>query len=81
MSNSLDPDQAQHFVGPGLGPNCLQRFSANNTRREKISVGPQLYSRGEGVVLIFDGSFHSMFLICVLERKPYCALPGRLCNK
>ena len=24
--NSLDPDQAQHFVGPELVPNCLQRF-------------------------------------------------------
>ena len=28
MSNSLGPDQAQHFVGPDLGPNCLQRLSA-----------------------------------------------------
>ena len=27
---SLDPDQAQHFVGPDLGPNCLQRLSADN---------------------------------------------------
>ena len=27
-SNSLDPDQARHFVGPDLGPNCLQRLSA-----------------------------------------------------
>ena len=27
MSNSLDPDQARHFVGPGLGPSCLQRLS------------------------------------------------------
>ena len=26
MSNSLDPDQAQHFVAPDLGPNCLQRL-------------------------------------------------------
>ena len=28
MSNSLDPDQAQHFVGPDLRPNCLQMLSA-----------------------------------------------------
>ena len=28
MSNSLDPDQAKHFVRPDLGPNCLQRLSA-----------------------------------------------------
>ena len=33
VSNSLDPDQARHFVGPDLGPNCLQRLSADNTRR------------------------------------------------
>ena len=33
MSNSLDPDQARHFVGPDLGPNCLQKLSADNTRR------------------------------------------------
>ena len=25
VSNSLDPDQARHFVWPGLGPNCFQR--------------------------------------------------------
>ena len=29
-SSSLDPDQARHFVGPDLGPNCLQRLSADN---------------------------------------------------
>ena len=31
VSNSLDPGQARHFVGPNLGPNCLQRLSANDT--------------------------------------------------
>ena len=30
VSNSLDPDQARHFVGPDLGPICLQRLSADN---------------------------------------------------
>ena len=29
VSNSLDPDQARHFVGPDLGPNCLQGLSAD----------------------------------------------------
>ena len=29
VSKSLDPDQVQHFVGPDLGPNCLQRLSAD----------------------------------------------------
>ena len=27
VSNSLDPDQAECFVGPDLDPNCLQRLS------------------------------------------------------
>ena len=31
VSNSLDPDQARHFVGPDLGPNCLLWLSANST--------------------------------------------------
>ena len=30
VSNTLNPDQARHFVGPDLGPNCLQRLSADN---------------------------------------------------
>ena len=25
VSNNLDPDQARHYVGPDMGPNCLQR--------------------------------------------------------
>ena len=31
MSNSLDPDQAQHFVRPDLGSNCLQRLPVGDT--------------------------------------------------
>ena len=33
VSNSLDPDQARHFVGPDLGPNCLQRLLADDKCR------------------------------------------------
>ena len=33
VSNRLDPDQARHYVGPDLGPNCLQRLSADDTSR------------------------------------------------
>ena len=29
VSNSLDPGQARHFVGHDLGPNCLQKLSAD----------------------------------------------------
>ena len=34
VSTSLDPDQARHFVGPDLGPNCLQRLSADTAGKE-----------------------------------------------
>ena len=29
VSNGLDPDQDQCSVGPDLGPNCSQRFTAD----------------------------------------------------
>ena len=38
VSNSLDPDQARHFVGPELDPNCWQSLSADNTRRQRIKL-------------------------------------------
>ena len=38
MPNSLDPDQARHFVGPDLGPNSLQSLSADNTSRQKVNM-------------------------------------------
>ena len=33
VSNSLNEDLTQHFVGPDLGPNCLQKLSADDTSR------------------------------------------------
>ena len=38
MSNSLDPDKARHFVGPHLGPTCLQRLPADGTRRQRVKL-------------------------------------------
>ena len=32
--NSLDSDQALCFVGPDLVPNCLQKLSADDKRRQ-----------------------------------------------
>ena len=37
MSNSLDPDQARHFVGPDLGPTCLQRLLADDACRQRVN--------------------------------------------
>ena len=34
----MDPDQAQHFVGPDLGPNCLRMLSAANSIGRELRV-------------------------------------------
>ena len=59
MSNSLDPDQDRHFVGPDLGPSCLQRLSADFkmsplTRKElpAVFVSPAVSLFHEVIVLI-----------------------------
>ena len=39
MSNSLVPEQDRHFVGPDLGPNCLQRLSADD---KKLMLGKRV---------------------------------------
>ena len=36
VSNSLDPDHARCFVSPDLGPNCLQRLSADDSSRLRV---------------------------------------------
>ena len=33
MLNRLQPDQARHSVGLDLGPNCLQRLSAEDSKQ------------------------------------------------
>ena len=41
--NCLDPDQDRHYVGPGLGPNCLQRLSAEDNshlEQERATIKP-----------------------------------------
>ena len=38
MSNRLDPDQARHFVGPDLGPYCLQKLSAHKASRQRVKL-------------------------------------------
>ena len=36
MSNSLDPDQAPHFVRPDLVTNCLRKLSAEDTSWQRV---------------------------------------------
>ena len=39
VSNSLDLDQARQNLGSSLGPNCLQKLSADDTRLVSLSPG------------------------------------------
>ena len=38
MSNRLDSEQVQHFAGPDLGLDCLQRLSADDTKVPMIKL-------------------------------------------
>ena len=40
VSKGLDPDQDRHFVGPDLGPNCLQRSKHLTVSLGRLSGGP-----------------------------------------
>ena len=35
--NSLDRDEARHFIGPDLGSNCFYRLSADDTSRQRVT--------------------------------------------
>ena len=48
VSNSLDPDQARHFIGPDLGPNCLQRSSSDKATLKAVD-----YSLTKGRITLF----------------------------
>ena len=60
VSNSLDPDQARHYVGPDLGPNCLQWLSADDTvatSRERVKFLKETGRKLVYVAMKFDLSF------------------------
>ena len=54
MSNNLDPDQAGHFFGPDLGPNCSQRLSADDTKVGKESSTKTILEMIFFFVCLFD---------------------------
>ena len=38
VSNRLDPDQARRFVGPDLGPTCLQLLNVSTDEKNDINA-------------------------------------------
>ena len=61
MPNSLDPDQARRFVGPGLGSNCLQRLSADDTGIGNVLDG---YTVSDANFILLHINLHS----CLIEN-------------
>ena len=62
MSNSLDPDQAQHVIGPDLGPDCLQKLSVAKLNMEitfEYSIFPLM-----GIAFEYQ-----IFLYILIARK------------
>ena len=47
VSNSLDPDQARHFVEPDLGPNCCKGHQLMTLVGKEINLSCPLYILGE----------------------------------
>ena len=56
MSNSLDPDQTRRFVGPDLGPNCLQMLSAD--------VGKELLGLNSDLKVLSILLFYEIYIFC-----------------
>ena len=53
MSNSSGPEQARRFVGPDLGPNCLQRYSLDATSREGKALNRLCFLSLQRQIVIF----------------------------
>ena len=66
MSNSLDPDQTRHSVGPDFGPNCLERLSADNTSRQRVKVSQ---SDHKGPVSSGSKLFHVLKLFVIMKNS------------
>ena len=71
MSNSLDSDQDRCSVGPVLGPNCLQRLTADKiipTGKERVNVGPKMSAYY--VCCIYSNALQTAFLREACSMKP-----------
>ena len=67
MSNGLDPGQARQFLGPDLGPNCLQSFSADDTGRQSVKriLGQCRQATSEDPLLV---TYTTMWKLCQMSQ-------------
>ena len=75
VSNSLDPDQDRYSVRTELGPNCLQRLSAN----EKVAACKERVIFLLRIFISFPGAKHNkhfIFLPCFIYAKKLLTEPS-----
>ena len=65
MLNSLDPDQDLHSVGPDLGPNYLQRTSAED---KKLSLARKEFIEMKALQRCFSFCFSILDLNTDLQK-------------
>ena len=73
VSNSLDLDQAPHFVGPDLDPNCLQRQQKSPLVSEELNT-KQLFGSNLGLTKKFisygSNCFHFAKVLATTNSEP-----------
>ena len=74
MSNRLDSDQVGHSVGPDLGPNCLQKLSADDTRMQRVNR-LDCYIECYCEIIIFGGIFIIIISSLVYSQYALRQLP------
>ena len=70
VSNGLDPDQDPHFVRPDLGPNSLQRLSADNkiiASKERLNLTTNIWfsTHSREFRVIYKPIVHALLIIMV----------------
>ena len=68
MSNSLNPDQDRHSVGPDLSPNCLQRLSAE----DKV--------KASNVIILYIGFIAKNLTMLPVNNKGSDQMCSHLCS-
>ena len=75
MSNGLDPGQDRRYVGPDLGPNCLQRLSADDKMLAKKEFRSYQYQdyKFKGLNAVFKAkSSIIIYLLFTLRGQTDC---------
>ena len=82
MSNSLDPDQAQHFVGPDLGPNFLQEvISRRGGRVIRVIRVKQVLTLVYLTLIVIASSSSYLLVLVDLSSGKYQIYQGLIYGK